>query len=84
MLEVIVERWTNPDGSVDFMWSVWQDGNRIQMSGTYPTSEAADQGLVTAQFNLGILYARIEGKLRSQEKSIRIPQVTDPSDAVSV
>ena len=46
--------------------------------------QAADQGLVTAQFNLGILYARIEGKLRSQEKSIRIPQVTDPSDAVSV
>ena len=38
MLEVIIERWTNPDGSTDYMWSVWQSGNRIQMSGTYPTS----------------------------------------------
>ena len=26
MLEVIIERWTNPDGSTDYMWSVWQSG----------------------------------------------------------
>ena len=42
MLEVIIERWLNPDGSTDFMWSVWQDGARIQMSGTHPTSDAAE------------------------------------------
>ena len=42
MLEIIIERWSNPDGSSDYMWSVWQNGNRIQMSGTYPTSEAAE------------------------------------------
>ena len=24
------------------MWSVWQNGNRIQMSGTYAASEAAE------------------------------------------
>jgi hypothetical protein len=46
MMEVIVERWTNPDGSADFMWSVWQNGNRVQMSGTYPTSEAAEADAV--------------------------------------
>ena len=42
MLEVIIERWTNPDGSTDYMWSVWQRGNRIQMSRPYPTSDAAE------------------------------------------
>jgi hypothetical protein len=42
MVEVIIERWTNPDGSTNFMWSVWQNGNRVQMSGTYVTSEAAE------------------------------------------
>ena len=42
MLEVIIERWNDPDGSTDYVWSVWRNGNRIQMSGTYPTSEAAE------------------------------------------
>ena len=46
MVEVIIERWTNPDGSTHFMWSVWQNGNRVQMSGTYPTSEAAEADAV--------------------------------------
>ncbi len=46
MLEAIVERWVNADGSTDYMWSVWRDGNRIQMSGTYPTSEAAEADAV--------------------------------------
>lgn len=42
MLEVIIERWNNPDGSTDYMWSVWREGNRIQMSGMHPTSDAAE------------------------------------------
>ena len=46
MVEVTVERWMKLDGSTDFMWSVWQNGNRVQMSGTYPTSEAAEADAV--------------------------------------
>ena len=42
MLEVIIERWANPDGSTDYMWSVWRNGNRIRMGGAYPASEAAE------------------------------------------
>lgn len=46
MLEVIIERWNDPDGSTDYVWSVWRNGNWIQMSGTYPTSEAAEADAV--------------------------------------
>tara|TARA_A100001037_G_scaffold56217_1_gene48386 strand:- start:2250 stop:2441 length:192 start_codon:yes stop_codon:yes gene_type:complete len=42
MIEIIIERWTSPDGSTDFMWPVWQNGNRVQISGTYPTSDTAE------------------------------------------
>lgn len=43
MLNVIVERWSNADGSTDYHWSVWQDGRRIQMGGKHGSAEAAEQ-----------------------------------------
>ena len=32
----------NADGSVDYLWSVWQDGRRIQMGGRCASAEAAE------------------------------------------
>ena len=31
MIEIVIERWTNAKGETDFRWSVWDEGNRIQM-----------------------------------------------------
>lgn len=42
MTEVMIERWTNRDGGVDFLWSVWRDGSRVHMGGPFPTAEAAE------------------------------------------
>ena len=41
MLEIIVERWTNRDGSEEFLWSVWADGRRIDMGGPLKDAGAA-------------------------------------------
>ncbi len=26
MIEVFIERWTRPDGTTEYRWSVWRDG----------------------------------------------------------
>jgi len=31
MIEVVIERWTNAQGETDVRWSVWNDGERIEM-----------------------------------------------------
>ncbi len=30
MIELFIERWTNPTGSTDYRWSVWNDGLQLQ------------------------------------------------------
>ena len=42
MVEIVIERWTNADKSVDFRWSAWRDGRRIGMGGTHPTAEGSE------------------------------------------
>jgi hypothetical protein len=42
MIELIIETWSNPDGSSHYFWSVWQDGKRAQMSGRIASAEAAE------------------------------------------
>ena len=42
MLEVIIERWTARDGAVDFRWSLWRDGRRIQMGGPHSSGELSE------------------------------------------
>ncbi len=43
MIEVMIERWTGPGGGVNFRWSVWRDGHRVQMGrDSYPTAEAGE------------------------------------------
>jgi hypothetical protein len=42
MTELIIERWRNLDGSEHFLWSVWQEGKRIEMSGRLATAARAE------------------------------------------
>ena len=42
MIEVMIERWSQRDGAVDWLWSIWQDGERKQMGGAHPSAEAAE------------------------------------------
>jgi len=42
MIEIVIERWTNPDRSVDFRWSAWRDGRRVCMGGAHPTAESVE------------------------------------------
>ncbi len=46
MIEVMIERWTDPDGSARFLWSLWQDGRRLDMGAARPTAEAAESEAV--------------------------------------
>ena len=42
MIELIIEQWTNLDGSNHYHWSVWQDGKRVEMSGRIAGVESAE------------------------------------------
>ncbi len=43
MVELIIEYWSNPDGSNHFLWSVWRDGKRVEMGRPMPDAQAAEQ-----------------------------------------
>jgi hypothetical protein len=43
MLEAMIEKWSNRDGSVDYLWSLWQDGKRVTMGGHFASAPAAEQ-----------------------------------------
>jgi hypothetical protein len=45
-IEVIIERWTNLDKSVEYRWSVWHLGTRIQMGGPNGSAEASEREAV--------------------------------------
>ena len=42
MIEIMIERWSQRDGSVDWLWSIWQDGQRLHMGKPHPTAENAE------------------------------------------
>jgi len=42
-IEVIVERWSNPDRSTDYRWSVWRGGSRVQMGGPHVSAAASER-----------------------------------------
>jgi hypothetical protein len=42
-LEVIVERWSNPDKSTDYRWSVWRGGQRVQMGGPHASADDSER-----------------------------------------
>jgi hypothetical protein len=43
MLELIIERWTQPASGTSFRWSLWQDGKRVLMGGPHKTAETSEQ-----------------------------------------
>ena len=42
MIEVMIEQWSNLDGSTDFPWSVWRDGVRVYLGSAMDSAEAAE------------------------------------------
>lgn len=38
----MIEHWKNRDGSIDYLWSVWQAGSRIRMGGAHRTADDAE------------------------------------------
>jgi hypothetical protein len=42
MIELIIESWSNLDGSTHYLWSAWRDGKRLEMSGRIASPEAAE------------------------------------------
>jgi hypothetical protein len=45
-IEVIIERWNNLDKSIEYRWSVWHRGTRVQMGGPHPSAEASEREAV--------------------------------------
>ena len=41
-LEVMIEKWSNRDGSDDFLWSLWDSGKRVTMGGHFGSADAAE------------------------------------------
>ena len=46
MLEVMIEQWANRDGTTDYLWSAWQNGQRIHMGGPHGSADDAEQEAV--------------------------------------
>jgi len=42
MIEPVIERWRNLDGSRHFHWSIWREGKRVEMSGRLASSAKAE------------------------------------------
>ena len=42
MIEILFERWSQRDGSTDWLWSIWQDGERRHMGLPQQTADAAE------------------------------------------
>lgn len=44
MIEMMIERWSQRDGSEEWLWSIWRDGGRERMDGPYDSPESAETG----------------------------------------
>jgi len=42
MIQIIVERWSQRDGTVDWLWSIWQAGERKHMGGAHDDADSAE------------------------------------------
>lgn len=42
MIEIMIERWSQRDGSVDWHWSIWRDGVRRHMGQAHASAEEAE------------------------------------------
>ena len=54
MVELIIEKWGNLDGTAGHFWPVWRDGRRIEMGDRMTSAESAEsQGRLWCEKNLG-------------------------------
>jgi hypothetical protein len=54
VIELIIEKWSNLDGTAHHLWSLWREGKRVEMSGRLATAESAEsQGRAWCETNLG-------------------------------
>ena len=42
MIEIMIERWTDPLKPTNHVWSLWRDGSRLQIGNKHETPEAAE------------------------------------------
>ena len=42
MIEIIVERWTGLDGQTSYIWTLWQDGKRVEMGAAQASAAEAE------------------------------------------
>jgi hypothetical protein len=42
MIEIVIERWTSLDRSVQYRWSVWHEGRRVHMGGPQVSPEQSE------------------------------------------
>ncbi len=42
MIEIMIERWVNRDGSTDHVWSLWENGTRIQIGNRHSDADNAE------------------------------------------
>ena len=60
MVELMVERWSYPDGREEFFWSLWQDGSRLKFSDRLGSSaEAESEGQAFCRQALGAAPDRV-------------------------
>ena len=60
MIELVIETWGNLDGSAYYLWSIWRDGNRVEISGRIANPESAEfQGRLWCEKNLRQLPDRV-------------------------
>ena len=38
----MIEQWSSRDGTTDYIWSLWQNGKRVQIGNRHKTPEAAE------------------------------------------
>lgn len=43
MIEIMIERWTGRDGRTDYLWSLWQEGDRVQIGNKHDSSDDAEK-----------------------------------------
>ena len=60
MIELVIETWGNLDGSRHYLWSIWRDGNRVEISGRIGSADSAEsQGRLWCERNLKQLPDRV-------------------------
>ena len=45
-IEIIIERWTNPNKSTEYRWSIWRGGSRVHMGGPHASVEDSEHEAV--------------------------------------